>query len=483
MKECIMVVDFGTSNARTNLVDITDGSIVTGHSKQVFYHSPKTDFHEIPADDYWLASVETTQRVIEDAGSRYHIAGLVFSYIGDSLVPVDAKGNPTYPMLASYDLRAKNDMELYTEQLGTREFEKISGCPLTPRNTGVKIHWLKKYMPDVAERTAQYLTLQQYVNLRLGLGPVSDYSVANRKLMLDVRTKKWSARLMDLIGSNTEEMGPVITGGDECIGRITSYGPVKFPYEIPVFPGGHDSAVGFIGLGLDSKSRGILGNVGGTFDHYGYLKSEYQDTLPAAGIQTVAGPTKDSFVTIKAHPAGKDLLWFIHQIVGKKDMRLLDGYFKAAHFGGENGSYYTTGLDTSAGSFVYLDNLAGVQKIFDTLVEGMTFLSKDIVEQFKLLHYPFEAIRVGGGSGKSDEWLQLKADVFGIRIEKVKNLEVSSTGAAIIGAVGLGICTYQEAFRSMVAEERCFKPDEALSSRYQENYRNWKRICRQLDRR
>ena len=113
----------------------------------------------------------------------------------------------------------------------------------------------------------------------------------------------------------------------------------------------------------------------------------------------------------------------------------------------------------------------------------MTFLSKDIVEQFKLLHYPFEAIRVGGGSGKSDEWLQLKADVFGIRIEKVKNLEVSSTGAAIIGAVGLGICTSQEAFRSMVAVERCFKPDEALSSRYQENYRNWKRICRQLDRR
>ena len=70
MKECIMVVDFGTSNARTNLVDITDGSIVTGHSKQVFYHSPKTDLHEIPVDDYWLASVEKTTRVIEDAGSR-----------------------------------------------------------------------------------------------------------------------------------------------------------------------------------------------------------------------------------------------------------------------------------------------------------------------------------------------------------------------------------------------------------------------------
>ena len=41
MKECIMVVDFGTSNARTNLVNIKDGKIEAGFSKPVFYNSPR----------------------------------------------------------------------------------------------------------------------------------------------------------------------------------------------------------------------------------------------------------------------------------------------------------------------------------------------------------------------------------------------------------------------------------------------------------
>lgn len=480
MKECIMVIDFGTSNVRTNLIDIGDGATIAGYSRQVFYKSPKEDFHEIPADDYWLASVETTQKVMHELDGRYHIAGLVFSYIGDSLVPVNAKGEPAYPMLASYDLRAKNDMALYTDVLGTREFEKISGCPLTPRNTGLKIHWLKKYEPEAAADTAYYLTLQQYVNMKLGLGPVSDYSVANRKLMLDVHTKQWSDSLMDLIQSSVGEMGGPITGGDECIGKITSYGPVRLPYEIQVLPGGHDSAVGFIGLGLDSFSRGILGNVGGTFDHYGYLASEYQDTLPTTGIQTVAGPTKESYVTIKAHPAGKDLLWFIQQIAGQKDLGVLNDYFKASRFDGQNTSYYTTGLDTAEGSFVYLNNTSGAQKIFNTLIEGMTFLSREIVDQFRKLEYPFETIRVGGGSGKSDEWLQLKANIFGCRIGKVKNLEVSSVGAAIIGAVGLNLCTYQEAFGNMVSVEKYFEPDVQVQKRYEEKYQKWKEISELL---
>ena len=480
MKECIMVVDFGTSNARTNLVNIKDGKIEAGFSKPVFYNSPQKDFHEIQADDYWLASVETTGKIMSSLDKECHIAGLVFSYIGDSLIPTDSQGNATYPMLASFDLRARNDMSLYTEVLGTRKIEKISGCPLTPRNTGVKIHWLKKHMPHVAEKTAYYLTLQQYVNMKLGLGPVSDYSVANRKLMLDVRTRKWSDRLLDLIESSTQEMGPAVTGGDKCIGEITSYGDVRLPYKIPVFPGGHDSAVGFLGLGLNSGEDGILGNVGGTFDHYGFLRPEYQDTLSIADVQTVAGPVSDSYVTIKAHPAGKDLLWFIQHIAGQKDMGLLDHYFKRAAFDGQNPAYYTTGLDTGNGSFIFLNNLSGIQEIFDTLVEGMTFLSKEYLELFGKLNLNFQTVRVGGGSGKADPWLQLKANVFGCRTEKVRNLEVSSVGAAIIGAVGLGICSLQEAFGNMVTIEKSFEPDKEIHSLYQEKYRKWKELCRKL---
>lgn len=472
--ECMLVVDFGTSNARTNLIDINTGKIVLGKSKPVSYFSPKKDYHEINVDDYWNASVETMGHVINDLPDKCKILGLIFSYIGDSLVPVDKDGDPVYNMIASYDLRARNDMELYTQVLGEKRFEEISGCPLTPRNTGVKIHWLKKYMPEKMEHAAMYLTLQQYVNMKLGLGPVSDYSVANRKLMLDVRTKKWSEELMSLIGTDVSEMGPVIVSGDECIGKIRRYGSVELPYEMPVFPGGHDSAVGFIGLGMDIYTEGILGNVGGTFDHYGYLTDRYDNTIEKAGIQTVAGPVGGSYVTIKAHPAGKDLLWFVNELTGENDTGALNKYFSRAVFDGTNQSYYTTGLDTGTGSFLYLKNTSGPQEIFETLIEGMTFLSKDYVELFKKLPRKFDVIRIGGGSGKSREWPALKANVFGCPVETVSNLEVSSVGAAAAGAVGLGIYSYKEAFDRMVSVSEVFEPDAEISGRYQENYLKWK---------
>ena len=165
MKECIMVVDFGTSNARTNLIDLENGDVITGVSEPVLYDSPRADFHEIDVNDYWNASVKTTGKVIGQLKSDCRIRGIIFSYIGDSLVAVDEHGEPVSPMIASFDLRAKNDMELYTDVLGVERFEYISGCPLTPRNTGAKIHWIKKYLPDVAEKTKYYLTLQQYVQM------------------------------------------------------------------------------------------------------------------------------------------------------------------------------------------------------------------------------------------------------------------------------------------------------------------------------
>lgn len=473
--KCIMVVDFGTSNVRTNLVSIEDGRILLGYSEPIAYTNVKDDFHEINVDDYWLKSVRTTKKVMENVDSDICILGLIFSYIGDSLVPVDENGNPVYNMIASYDLRAKDDMEIYTKDLRARRFEEITGCPLTPRNTGAKIHWIKKYMPEVKKKTTYYLTLQQYINMKLGLEPISDYSVANRKLMLDVRLKQWSPELMELIDSNEEEQGSKIVGGDCMIGKIINYGDVKFSYEIPVFPGGHDSAVGFIGLGL-INTEDILGNVGGTFDHYGFISKEYVNTLQSVGVQSVAGPTSDSYVTIKAHPACKDINWFMREIVCETDFNRVGTFFDNANWVGESNVYYSGKIDVEKGAFYNLGINTGRQQIFDALVEGLTFLSKECIDLFNKLkpeNDKFSVIRIGGGTGKSDSWPQLKADVFNCKVERVKNLEVSSVGAAIIACVGLGIYDYEEAIKRMVTIDKTFYPSVRNHERYMEKFLKW----------
>ena len=69
----------------------------------------------------------------------------------------------------------------------------------------------------------------------------------------------------------------------------------------------------------------------------------------------------------------------------------------------------------------------------------------------------FECLRVGGGGAKSEKWLQLKADMFGIQLEKAKNIEVSSLGAVIMAAVSLGYFNSIEAATPVKRSKRNMK--------------------------
>ncbi|MEW5818276.1 MAG: FGGY-family carbohydrate kinase, partial [Spirochaetota bacterium] len=86
----------------------------------------------------------------------------------------------------------------------------------------------------------------------------------------------------------------------------------------------------------------------------------------------------------------------------------------------------------------------------------------------------FGCLRVGGGSAKSDKWSQLKSDIFDMKVEKVRNIEITSVGTAIIAAVGIGkYPDYQTAMNNMIGIENTYTPDHALTVRYQERYQEF----------
>ena len=80
-------------------------------------------------------------------------------------------------------------------------------------------------------------------------------------------------------------------------------------------------------------------------------------------------------------------------------------------------------------------------------------------------------MRIGAGGAKSENWIQLKADLLGIPVERVKNLQTSSVGVACICAVAKGIYgSYKEAVEHMVQVEHTFEPNPQMTERYQERY-------------
>lgn len=81
---------------------------------------------------------------------------------------------------------------------------------------------------------------------------------------------------------------------------------------------------------------------------------------------------------------------------------------------------------------------------------------------------------VGGGAARSEKWMQLRADIWGCRVERMQNIEVSSVGAALLAAVKVEL--YQDiksAARSMLHIRDSYEPSKDISDRYELRYRQY----------
>lgn len=79
----------------------------------------------------------------------------------------------------------------------------------------------------------------------------------------------------------------------------------------------------------------------------------------------------------------------------------------------------------------------------------------------------FKKLRIGAGGAKSDSWVQLKADILGIPVEKVANLQTSSVGVAILSAVACGVhVDFASAIDAMVKVEKVFEPNAAVAAQH-----------------
>jgi xylulokinase len=79
-----------------------------------------------------------------------------------------------------------------------------------------------------------------------------------------------------------------------------------------------------------------------------------------------------------------------------------------------------------------------------------------------------EFVATGGGA-KSDAWLQIEADVLGVRFVRPRITEASALGAAMLAGIGTGVFTSaQDCVARFVERVRVFEPDPARHRLYQE---------------
>ena len=111
--QAIMGVDIGTTGCRA-VIYTRDGSALANQSLEYPLYTPKPGWAEQEPEEIYHAFVRVVRQAVFQAGLKPGgIAGICFSSVMHSVIPVDASGNALYRMLIWADSRSNQ----YTEML------------------------------------------------------------------------------------------------------------------------------------------------------------------------------------------------------------------------------------------------------------------------------------------------------------------------------------------------------------------------------
>ena len=479
IKEGILTVDFGTSNVRVSLIETKRGSILYSVSEQNCIKVPYNGYAQQNPEELWDNSVRCMAQVIRETDiDKIHISALAFSFFGDNLILCDEEYQPITPLILSFDVRGEAQISALLRKMGhERIIRKIGSVP-DWSSVPAKYLWLRQNKPEIVERSAYCISNQQYILKRLGLAPVNDRTMAFRKSLLNMGTVWWDEELLEYLGVGDRQLGEIVESG-EIIGTVMEYGDVKFPYSVPVIPGGHDCSLGFAGLGLSRSSDTLMGNITGTFDHFGFFRKDRimnEQILRQRKneVLTGCGCLKDSWIVMGAIPAyGTYLEWVVKTFFQDTSQNTFQRLWTQVRFDGLNELSVYPVNTIEKGCVEGLELTTSGIDIFAAAVEALTYESRRVMEICLGCreNQPLE-IRIGGGTSRSDIWNQLRADVMGIPFSCTQNVEASSMGAAILGAVACGIYRdVESAAKEMVQVTKKFVPHKENCIRYNEAYK------------
>lgn len=478
-KEIILVVDYGTSNVRVNAIDTDTGVILHSASKKYLVKSPVTGYAEISTDHLWNYAEDCMANIMQHLTKNEEPEAIAFSFFGDNLIPVDEEGRALNDCILCTDIRGEAEAEYICSQIAEEEQREIIGDTYMPYKFGAKVLWLKNHRPDLDEKAAAYDTQQQYIFRKLGISPVNDYTMAARKQLCNLESLTWSKRFLDVLGITEESLGTEIIPTGEIAGYVNKFGDVRFKKVLPVIAGGHDCDVGLVGMGVIDENLDILGDITGTFDHVGYLAKGLVNLgkeQPESPLRSYNGPLPDTTVCLGAIPtAGATLEWYMREINRDTSQEAYKTFWDKISFDGEGTVMVYPTLDGNRGKIEGIGVTTTIDDIFQAVIEALTFENRRLIEDCEACKgMKVQSVRIGGGAANSDEWMQLRADISGKRIERMNNIQISSLGSAVLAAVRIGkYASLDEAVKHMVQVKDVFIPNLEVHKKYEKKYQKF----------
>jgi len=462
-------IDVGTSSVTSALVDL-DAQVLGVSSHEHPLKFPRVGWAEQNPDDWWSGVVATIQKLGENHDLSA-IGGISVSSQAPTLLALDQKMAPVCPAFIWMDRRATAQADALGARHPGPAYVLARGNRADAFFVAPKIAWLRDVEPKLFSRTAVFAQINGYINFRLTGSMALDEQHASLLALRPAGASSWDPEALEEIGIEPHHLPPVHRATD-IIGTVSASAAALTGLKTgtPVVAGTVDSAAAGIETGVFRE--GFAAEMAGSSSVI-VMPTQVPSSHPA--FITMSAPDGESWHHLAAVVAsGASLKWLRSLLAPEADYQQLisgaadcpagaEGVLFIPHMVGERSPLWDTGR---RGSLTGLTLATQSSTLVRAVLEGTAYSMRHNLEIAQTLGSHPTEIRATGSPTLSDVWCQIKADITGIPITRMKNPTGAAFGDAVLAAVAVGaVSSFMDFGAGKDRVDRQFEPTDDGSLR------------------
>lgn len=525
MSKFVITYDIGTTGIKTCLIEVDKeikilASATEGYKLYVNEETGVDGGAEQDADEWWKAMCITTQVVFKKRPDiqKEQIEGISFCSAMQGLVLVDKEGKCIRRPMTYMDQRAREELKkgiAYGVQVAGAEVTKLlkylrytGAVSSSVKDPIWKYKWVEAHEPENFKKIYKWLDIKEYLICRASGEFVMTNDSAFGTLLYDTRKghEGWCKPICDMVGVKIEHM-PKIKASTEKVGEVTEKAAEELGLApgTAVYGGGGDASL--IGVGTGAVEVGDTHIYSGTSGWVGTVV-EKQMVDAGAMMASIVGadPTAYNYfgeletsnkcvgwvkdhlaldeigLYLQSHPTENvysyesfefNLYDYLEEVIGRAEP-------------GSGGVIFTPWLHgnrcpfedpNAAGMFFNIKLETGKTELIRSVVEGICFHLKWMLErQNKKVHIN-DTIRFCGGGALGEATCQILADILQKNIEVVDSPQnIGAVGAAACIVVGMGLIPSMKDVKKLIPAKMTYKPNPANKAVYERNFEVFKNL-------
>ncbi|MEC7651582.1 MAG: FGGY-family carbohydrate kinase, partial [Pseudomonadota bacterium] len=493
LRECILGIDAGGTAIKATLYSVGGQEIATESvlvaSRMVAPGRAERDLADIDQ-----ALVSLIQGLLQKSRTNPHdIEVIAATGHGNGLYCLDRSGAGMLG-IQSTDSRAAMLADTLANSSVGLDIAEISLQLPWPAQTPTILAALKQTQPELYDRIGTVFFCKDYINYFLTSTISTEVTDMGGAGMLQLPETRYSDALLEHYGI-VELAGslPPLVASDQVIGVVsqTAAGLTGLVSGTPVVAGLFDVVSSAIGSGLLYDGETCV--IAGTWSINEVLSSDVRrENRPFITCGFPGG----LFLNLEASAtSASNFEWLVQNIlVGpnggpnerERIVSALDSVLRSHEISLNDPLYlpFLHGGDSDPRALATFHNLAATHDrnhLISAVCEGITFSHRRHLDTLAEKGFSIGPIVVTGGAARSQPWMRMLATTLGKPVATVETTETGTLGAAITGAVGVGIfADYPAAALAMVGRRHEILGDLAGISMASQRYEMFNRLVETL---